>query len=114
VNKLLKTLLRTGACFLDQADDARTTVRHRMSDRMDDLTDRATRLIRREEDHTARYALSFAAGIGLGLGAGLLFAPASGNQTREAISETLQGLGENVSERFSHAVKKSGIDTDRN
>lgn len=102
----MNKLLRTGVYFLDEAEDATAAVRGRVRDRLDVLSDRAARVIRGREDHTARYAISFAAGIGLGLGAGLLFAPASGEQTREALTGGLQDLGENVWQRFSPEVKK--------
>lgn len=105
MNKLLKMLLRTGVYFLDQADDATAPVRNRVRDRANDFTDRATHLIRGRQDHAARYALSFAAGIGLGLGAGLLFAPASGDETREALTDKVHAFGESVKEHFSREVK---------
>jgi hypothetical protein len=105
VNKLLKSLLRTGVYFLDQADDATAPVRNRVRDRANDFTDRATHLMRGRQDHTARYALSFAAGIGLGVGAGLLFAPASGDKTREALTDKVHDFGESIKEHFSREVK---------
>ena len=106
MNKLLKTLLRTGVYFLDQADDATASVRGRLRDRVDGLTDRAAEIIRGRENHTLRCAASFAAGIGLGVGAGILFAPASGEKTRGALTEKLQEYGENVRERFSGEAKE--------
>ena len=106
MNKLLKTLLRTGVYFLDQADDATASVRGRVRDRVDGLTDRAAGIIRGRENHTLRCAVSFAAGIGLGIGAGVLFAPASGEKTRGALGEKLQEYGENVRERFSCEAKE--------
>jgi len=111
VNKLLKTLLRTGVYFLGQADDATASVRGRVRDRVDGLTDRAAEIIRGREDHTLHYAISFAAGVGLGIGAGILFAPASGEKTRDVLSERLQDFGESIRERFSCEVKESAIGT---
>jgi hypothetical protein len=108
VNKLLKTLLRTGVYFLDQADDATASVRGRLRDRVDGLTDRAAGIMRGREYHTLRCAVSFAAGIGVGIGAGIIFAPASGEKTRGDLGEKLQEFGENVRERFSREAKESG------
>jgi len=111
MNKLLKTLLRTGVYFLDQADDATASVRGRVRDRVDDFTDRATQIMRGGEDHALRYAISFAAGVGLGIGAGILFAPASGDKTRDVLGARLQDFGESVRERFSSEGKESEIGT---
>jgi hypothetical protein len=72
VNKFLKSLRDIGLDFLDQSKRA------------------TTRSIRRREDHTVRNAISFAAGIALGTGVGILLAPASGKATRTSIAERVQ------------------------
>jgi hypothetical protein len=107
VKKLLKTLLRTGVYFLDQAEDATAPIRERVRDRANDFGDRATSLLRGRQDHTFRHAISFAAGIGLGLGAGLLFAPASGDETREVLAGRVHDFGESVKDHFSREVKQA-------
>jgi YtxH-like protein len=112
VNKLLKTLLRTGVYFLDQADDATAPMRDRVKHRTNDFADRATAIIRGRQDHTVRYAVSFAAGIGLGLGAGLLFAPASGDETREILTDKVHDFGQSVRERFSTEASSHATGTD--
>jgi len=111
MNKFLKTLLRTGVYFLDQAEDARAAVRDRVRDRVNGLTERATQVIRGQENHLARNAISFAAGIGLGVGVGLLFAPASGDKTRDVLAERVQHFGESVRERFSRQAKQAAAGT---
>jgi hypothetical protein len=111
VNRLLKTLLRTGVYFLDQADDATSAVRGRVRDRVEDFADRAAQITRGPKDHTLSYAISFVAGVGLGIGAGILFAPASGEKIRDVLSERLQNFGESVRERFSCEVKEPGTGT---
>jgi hypothetical protein len=111
VNKLFKTLLRTGVYFLDQADDATTAARGRVRERVDGFTDRAAQIMRGREDHTLRYAISFAAGVGLGVGAGILFAPASGDKTRDLLGARLQDFSEGIRERFSSEGKESEIGT---
>ena len=112
MNRLLKTLLRTGVYFLDQVDDATSAVRGRVRDRVEGLADRAAQITRGREDHTLSYAISFAAGVGLGIGAGILFAPASGEKTRDVLSERLQNFGESVKERFSRQVKQGATGTE--
>jgi gas vesicle protein len=60
-----------------------------------------------EPDHTMRAAVSFIAGVGLGVGMGMLFAPASGEETRELISEKVQEVGTKVRERFSEEMQRA-------
>jgi gas vesicle protein len=54
-----------------------------------------------------RDILTFAAGVSLGLGAGILFAPASGQETRNSIADKVQGMGTNVRERFSSEAERA-------
>jgi gas vesicle protein len=60
-----------------------------------------------EPDHTMRDAVSFIAGVGLGVGIGMLFAPASGQETRELISEKVQEVGTRVRDRFSEEMQRA-------
>ena len=60
-----------------------------------------------EPDHTMRDAVSFIAGAGLGVGIGMLFAPASGQETRELISEKVQAVGTRVRDRFSEEMQRA-------
>ena len=59
----------------------------RASDRVSDLTDRGRTMTYREENHTLRNMATFAAGVGVRIGVGILFAPASGKEIRSSISE---------------------------
>jgi hypothetical protein len=93
VNKFLKSLLTIGLDFLEQGE-------------------RASRAIRRQEDHTLRNAINFAAGIGLGIGIGILLAPASGKETRRSITEKVQDVGERVRGHVSREVKKPATGTE--
>ena len=76
MNKYLKLLLKTAVCVMDQS----AAQVDRASDRVSGLIDRGKEMIH-PEDHRLRNALSFAAGLGVGLGAAILFAPASGEVT---------------------------------
>jgi hypothetical protein len=114
VNKFLKALLRTGVYFLDQANDVPA-----IRNRVDGFTDRASRAMRSgadyvggREDHGVRNAITFAAGVGLGVGLGLLFAPASGTDTRELITAKVQDLSQGIRERFSSETSEPGTGTD--
>ena len=93
MNKFLRSLLRTGLDFLEQSE-------------------RVGRASRRQEDDTVRNAISFAAGIALGIGVGILFAPATGKETRSLIAERVQDVGGRVRERFSTEGKKPATGTE--
>jgi len=114
VTKLLKSILKTAVYVLDQADNAAEDVRDRVYDQVDrvsdqvsDITDRGRRAIY-GEDHTLRNVLTFVAGVGVGLGAGMLLAPASGEETRNSMRDKVQDIGDKVRDqvrqRFSTNV----------
>jgi gas vesicle protein len=107
VTKLLKSILKTAVYILDQADNAASDMRDhvsdqvgRVSDQVSEFTDRGRRAIY-GEDHTLRNVLTFAAGLGVGLGAAVLFAPASGEETRSSVRDKVQDIGDQVRQRFS-------------
>ena len=96
-NSLLKSFLKTAVYVIDQTAEQVD----RASDRAYQMADDARTAIF-PEDHTLRHVLLFAAGVGVGLGAGLLLAPASGEETRNSITEKVQGIGERVKGRVSN------------
>ena len=51
------------------------------------------------ENHTARNFLAFAAGVGVGIGAGMLLAPSSGAELRNNITDKVQEITNRVSSR---------------
>jgi len=57
LNKLLKSILQTGLCFLEQQDRAAEAVRERVKEDIDEVERKFE-----GEDHTLRYVLTFAAG----------------------------------------------------
>ena len=120
-NNVLKSILKTAVCFLDQsgetANDARERIASgfdRASDRISDFGERASdrisdvgdrvRSIYRGDDHTMRSVLMFAAGIAVGACAGMLLAPASGEETRGAISDKVEEFRGQVRNRVSRAT----------
>ena len=70
------------------------------SDRVSDLRDRAHDLYE-GDGHTFRNVMTFVAGVGVGVGAALLFAPASGEEIRGQIGEKVQDISDRVRDRFS-------------
>jgi hypothetical protein len=107
MNNLIKSILKTAVYFLDQTDRVAGNVRDRVSDSMDraagtvsDLRDQAADLYE-GPSHPVRNALIFAAGVGVGIGTAMLFAPASGEEIREQIGQRVQDIGERVKSRFS-------------
>jgi gas vesicle protein len=102
VTKLLKSILKTAVYVLDQADNAADDMRdrvtdqvNRVSDQVSDITDRGRKAIY-GEDHTLRNVLTFAAGVGIGIGAGVLLAPASGEEIRSSVRDKVEDIGDRV------------------
>ena len=105
-NGLLKSLLKATVYIMDQAAEQVD----RASDSASQIAVRAKRAIYPEEDHTLRNILSFAAGIGLGVGAGILFAPASGAATRSSIGDRVHDISDKVKGRMSTKTSATGTD----
>ena len=93
MNRFLNSLLKTGVYLLNQYYEQVD----RASERVSDLVDRGKDLVLEPKDHTLRNIITFAAGMGVGVGAGLLFAPASGSDTRSSLREKVQDLGRRAS-----------------
>lgn len=104
MNKFLRSLLKAGIYLLEQRDLVKA--------RVEDLTDRAGQAIRGQEDHTVRNAISFAAGTALGVGLAILFAPASGEETRSALAGKVRNVGNRVREQLSSDEKKPATGTE--
>jgi hypothetical protein len=107
MNKFFKSVLKTAAYLLEQSDRVVAEIRDRaadgvdrVGDRVSDLRDR-TRNISGHESHALRRAISFAAGVALGVGAGVLLAPASGRETRDSIRKKVRHIGAPVRDRFA-------------
>jgi hypothetical protein len=107
LNNLLKSILKTAVYFIEQSDRVAGDLRDRVSDgyesaadRVSDLRDRAQDLYE-GENHTLRNVLVFAAGVGVGIGAGMLLAPASGEEIRGSIGDKVQDISDRVRDRFT-------------
>ena len=109
MNNFIKSILKTAVYFLDQTDRFAGDVRDRFSDTVDRTSDRVSDLrdqaqeLYEGEGHTMRNVLTFAAGVAVGVGAGMLLAPASGEEIRGSIGDKVQDIGDRVRSRFSSA-----------
>jgi hypothetical protein len=115
MNNLIKSILKTAVYFLEQTDRFTGDMRDRVSDTLDRAADTVSDLRGRAEDiypgpnHTMRNIVSFAAGVGVGIGAAILFAPASGEEIRNQIGEKVQDIGDRVRDRFSRTGTEGGV-----
>ena len=106
-NSVLKSLLKTTVYILDQT--AEQVDRVAAGDRTAEIRDHAKRVVDsaasairpQREDHTLRNIVGFAAGVGLGVGAGLLLAPARGVEIRGAISDRVKDISDAVKGRVA-------------
>jgi gas vesicle protein len=113
-NRLLKSLLKTTVYILDQTAEQVD----RVADRTSEIRDQVKRVIDnaasaippRREDHTLRNLVSFAAGVGLGVGAGMLLAPASGVELRSSISDRVRNISDKVKGRVSTQKVATGTE----
>lgn len=87
MNKYAKVVLNTALDLLDRYSDQVDWA----SDRVSNMVDRGRDMVYPRRDHTLRNVLSFAAGMGVGIGAALLLAPSSGEELRQSIKERVQG-----------------------
>ncbi len=111
MNKLIKSILSTAVYIMDQTADQVDRVSDRasaMADSATTMANNAREVIVPREDHTLRNILSFAAGIGVGVGAGMLLAPASGADIRNSITGKVQDISNRVRRGDTYAT---GSDT---
>jgi hypothetical protein len=113
MNNLIRSILKTAVYFLEQSDRFAGDVRDRVTDSVDRAANRVSDLrsqaeeLYEGEDHTLRNVLTFAAGVGVGVGAAILFTPASGEEIRNSIGEKVHDIGGRVVGRFSSGTRKA-------
>jgi YtxH-like protein len=91
-SSLLRSILKTAVYIMDSTADSVD----RVSDRASRLADDARDVIYSERGNAMRNILSFAAGVGIGVAAGVLLAPQSGAELRNSISDRVQDISERV------------------
>jgi YtxH-like protein len=111
---LWNVLLGTSVYLLD-------SLRNRLSERVEDLSDRArdtydeasrrvgraTEVIRGEDHSVLGTAGALLLGVGVGVGLGLLLAPASGEETRGNISHKVHEFGDRVRDKIQEQRAES-------
>jgi hypothetical protein len=115
MNQFLRMLFGTGLMLTEPRE--RRRIYNRVSDKLDDAADYASRgyeaaadrvervyrSARGEDSRVLASAGSFLIGVGVGVGAGMLLAPASGRQTRENIAEKFRDFQSDVRESRRHS-----------
>lgn len=103
ISKLVNSILKTAVYMIDQtaeqvdrASDRASQFADRTSDRVSQFADDTRGALYPKEDHTLRNVLSFAAGIGVGVAAGILLAPSSGAELRSSIGGKVQDITDKV------------------
>lgn len=86
----------------ERVDDVNDTVRENYQE-VSDRMRAAGRAVRGRDNEWIAPTVSFLGGVSLGIGAALLFAPASGEETRSAIRDKAVDLGNKVRERAREA-----------
>ena len=99
LTKFVKVALKTGLYLLEQSDKATAEMRERVSNQVEDVIDRTREAIS-PEGHMLRNVLSLAAGVGVGVAIGMLFAPAKGEELRNSIAGDGPGCGRQISPAF--------------
>lgn len=111
---LWNVILGTGVYLLD-------SLRDRMAEGADDLTDRlrdsyseasrrvnrASDAIRGEDHHGLSNTAALLIGVGVGVGVGMLMAPTSGEETRHNISHKVQQFSGRMKDKFSEGESPS-------
>jgi hypothetical protein len=92
VEKFVRSILKSIVYIMDETANRVD----RVSDRASEFAENTRSVIYPNQGHTGRNIMSFAAGIGVGVAAGLLLAPSSGAELRSTISDKVQNIGDKV------------------
>jgi hypothetical protein len=95
LNKLVKSALKTAVYLMDETADQMD----RVSERASSIADNARDMVAPRESHGFRNFMTFLLGVGVGVGAGMLLAPSSGEELRNTITDKVQDIGSRVTGR---------------
>lgn len=102
MNNILKWFLSAGVYFLEQSDRNTSDMADRVKHGVHNFSRRARHVLHEREEHRVRHVISFATGISLGIGVGLLLAPSSGERTRSSIAGKVHDFSDRAKEHFAH------------
>lgn len=92
IDKFVRSILKSIVYVMDETANRVD----RVSDRASEFAESTRSVIYPNEGNTLRNVVSFAAGIGVGVAAGLLLAPSSGAELRSTISDKVQDISDKV------------------
>jgi len=92
IDRFVKSILKSIVYVMDETADRVD----RVSNRASEFAENTRSVIYPSEGQTLRNVVSFAAGIGVGVAAGLLLAPSSGAELRSSISDKVQDISDKV------------------
>ena len=92
LDKWVKSILKSAVYIMDETADRVD----RVSSRASDFAENTRSVIYPNEGHVMRNIMSFAAGVGVGIAAGMLLAPSSGEELRNTLSDKVQNIGDKI------------------
>ena len=92
MNNLLRSILKTAIYVIDSTADSVD----RVSDRATRMADNARDVIYPDRNETLHNVFAFAAGVGVGVAAGILLAPQSGAELRGSITDRVHDISDKV------------------
>jgi hypothetical protein len=92
LDRFVKSILKSVVYIMDEAADRVD----RVSDRASELADNTRNVIYPNQGHALRNVMCFAAGVGVGVAAGMLLAPSSGQELRDSIGDKVQNISDKV------------------
>ena len=92
LNNFLRSVLKTAIYVIDSTADSVD----RVSDRATRIADNARDVMYHDRNDTLRNVVAFAAGVGVGVAAGVLLAPQSGAELRDSISGRVHDISDKV------------------
>lgn len=92
LDRFVRSILKSVVYVMDEAADRVD----RVSDRASELAANTKSVIYPDQGSTFRNIVSFAAGVGVGVAAGMLLAPSSGEVLRNSIGDKVQNISDRI------------------
>ena len=92
LDKVVRSVLKSIVYMMEEAANRVD----RVSSRASEFAENTRSAIYPSEHHTVRNFVSFAAGVGVGIAAGLLLAPSSGVELRSSLGDRVHNIGDKI------------------